>query len=119
MDQILSLLVGPYGKALALMDEYQFLPSQEHFTEFSEEMYEAYYNKKGMPEERLYHLRPGNSKDCNDIFTVSKTEMEEILEASEFIKATMAESPEMEKASDSEKLADFKSQFPFLFPEKN
>ena len=42
MNPFLSLLVGPYGQAFALMDAYQFLPSQENFKEFTEEMYNAY-----------------------------------------------------------------------------
>ena len=42
MNPFLSLLVGPLGQAFALMDEYQFLPSRDNFTEITEEMYNAY-----------------------------------------------------------------------------
>ena len=116
MNPFMSFLVGPYGQAFAIMDEYQFLPSRENFTEFTEEMYNAYFNKMGMPAERLYQMYPGKQYEGHEVLTVSKTEMEEVLKAREFIDATISSNPELKEASDLEKLNYFKSHFPILFP---
>lgn len=116
MTPFLSYLVGPYGQAFAIMDEYQFLPSRENFTEFTEEMYNAYFNKMGMPEERLYQMHPGKQYEGQEMLVVSKTEMVEMLKAREFIDSTLSSHPEMKDASDLEKLNYFKSQFKILFP---
>lgn len=116
MNPFLSFLVGPYGQAFALMDEYQFLPSQENFKEFTEEMYNAYFNKMGMPAERLYQMLPGKQYEGKEVLVMSKTEMKEMLKAREFIESTLSSNPEMQEASDLEKLNYFKSQFTLLFP---
>ena len=116
MNPFLSLLVGPLGQAFALMDEYQFLPSRDNFTEFTEEMYNAYYNKMGMPAERLYQVLPGKQYEGQEVLVVSKTEMEEMLKARKFIESTLSSNPKMKDASDLEKLNYFKSQFTVLFP---
>jgi len=115
MTPFLSLLVGPYGQAFALMDEYQFLPTREDFKEFTEEMYNAYFNKMGMPAERLYQVLPGKQGKGQKVLVVSKTEMEEVLKAREFIETTLSNNPEMKDATDLEKLNYFKSQFSILF----
>ena len=98
------------------MDEYQFLPSKENFKELTEEMYNAYFNKMGMPAERLYQVLPGKQYEGHEVLVVSKTEMKEMLKAREFIDSTLSSNPEMKGASDSEKLNYFKSQFTILFP---
>ena len=98
------------------MDEYQFLPSQENFKEFTEEMYNAYFNKMGMPAERLYQMLPGKQYEGKEVLVMSKTEMKEMLKAREFIESTLSSNPEMQEASDLEKLNYFKSQFTLLFP---
>lgn len=116
MNPFLSFLVGPYGQAFALMDEYQFLPSRENFTEFTEEMYNAYFNKMGMPAERLYQVLPGKQYEGQEVLVISKTEMEEVLKAREFIESSLSCNPEMKDASDLDKLNYFKSQFSILFP---
>lgn len=116
MNPFLSFLVGPYGQAFALMDEYQFLPSRENFTEFTEEMYNAYFNKMGMPAERLYQVLPGKQYEGQEVLVISKTEMEEVLKAREFIESSLSSNPEMKDASDLDKLNYFKSQFSILFP---
>lgn len=116
MNPFMSLLVGPYGQSFALMDEYQFLPSRENFTEFTEEMYNTYFNKMGMPAERLYQIHPGKQYEGQDILVISKTEMEEMLKAREFIDSFLSGIPEMNDASDLEKLNYFKSRFTILFP---
>ena len=77
MTPFLSYLVGPYGQAFAIMDEYQFLPSRVNFTELTEEMYNDYFNKMDMPEERLYQMHPGKQYEGQEVLVVSKTEMEE------------------------------------------
>ena len=116
MNPFLSFLVGPYGQAFALMDEYRFLPSRENFTEFTEDMYNAYFNKMGMPAERLYQMLPGKQYGGQEVLVISKTEMEEMLKAREFIESTLSSNPKMKGASDLEKLNYFKSQFTILFP---
>lgn len=84
--------------------------------EFTEEMYDAYYSKMGMPAERLYQMRPGNNQvEGSEILSISKTEMEEMLKAREFIEKTIAKNPENKNASDLDKLRYFKSLYPFLF----
>ena len=98
------------------MDEYQFLPSRENFTEFTEEMYNAYFNKMGMPAERLYQVLPGKQYEGQEVLVISKTEMEEVLKAREFIESSLSSNPEMKDASDLDKLNYFKSQFSILFP---
>ena len=116
MNPFLSFLVGPYGQAFALMDEYQFLPSRENFKEFTEEMYNAYFNKMGMPAERLYQMLPGKQYEGKEVLVMSKTEVEEMLKARESVESTLSSNQEMKGASDLEKLNYFKSQFAFLFP---
>ena len=116
MNPYLSFLVGPYGQAFSLMDEYQFLPSRENFTEFTEEMYNVYFNKMGMPAERLYQMHPGEQYKGHEILVISKTEVEEVLKARGFIDTDLSSDPKMKDASDLEKLNYFKSQFDFLFP---
>ena len=116
MNPFLSFLVGPYGQAFALMDEYQFLPSQENFKEFTEVMYNAYFNKMGMPAERLYQMLPGKQYEGKEVLVMSKTEVEEMLKAREFVESTLSSNQEMKEASDLEKLNYFKSQFTILFP---
>ena len=116
MNPFLSFLVGPYGQAFALMDEYQFLPSRENFTEFTEDMYNAYFNKMGMPAERLYQMHPGKQYEGQEVLVISKTEMEEMLKARKFIESTLSSNPKMKDASDVEKLNYFKSQFTVFFP---
>lgn len=100
------------------MDEYQFLPSRENFTEFTEEMYNAYFNKMGMPAERLYQMNPGKQYEGHEVLVISKTEMEEMIRAREFIELTLSSNQEMRDASDLEKLNYFKSRFSILFPEQ-
>ena len=115
MNTFLSFLVGPLGAAFQVMDEYQFLPSRENFTEFSESMYEAYFLIHGMPAERMYRMNPGHDTDSKEILTVSKTEMEEFIRAREFLDMVLQDE-KMKNATDIEKLNYFKSQFSFLFP---
>ena len=91
-------------------------PSQENFKEFTEEMYNAYFNKMGMPAERLYQMLPGKQYEGKEVLVMSKTEMKEMLKAREFIESTLSSNPEMQEASDLEKLNYFKSQFTLLFP---
>ena len=116
MNPFASFFFGPYGQAFALMDEYRFLPSPENFTEFSEEMYEAFYRQIGMPAERMYQLRPGPHYTDKEILVVSKTEMHEFLKARQFVDKVTHDVPELEGASDLERLSYFKSKFDFLFP---
>ena len=116
MNPLLSFLVGPYGQAFGLMDEYQFLPTRENFTAFTEEMYNVYFSKMGMPAERLYQMHPGKQYKGREILVISKTEMEEVLKARGFIDMVLSSDPEMKDASDLEKLNYFKSEFDFLFP---
>jgi hypothetical protein len=117
MNPFASFLVGPYGQAFALMDEYQFLPTPECFTEFTEEMYEAYYVHKGMPAERLFQMNTGPQYRGKEILTVSKTEKEEILKARQFVDSVISSNPSLKGASDEECINYFKSRFSFFFPD--
>jgi len=98
------------------MAEYKFIPTRECFTEFTEEMYEAYYNKMGMPAERMFRMNPGLQYKSKEVLTVSKTEMNEILKAKRFVDDVTSKDPSLEGASDEERLNAFMSQFSFLFP---
>ena len=100
------------------MAEYRFLPKPENFKEFTEEMYEAYYNKMGMPAERMFQMNPGQYYKGSEILTVSKTEMEEILKAKLFIDNATLNNQSLKGASDEERLSYFMSQFTFLFPDQ-
>lgn len=117
MNPFVSFILGPYGKAFAMMAEYQFLPTPESFTEFTEEMYEAYYNKMGMPAERMYQMNPGPHYKGFEILTVSKTEMKEILRAKLFVDMVTLNDQSLKGSSDAERLKYFMSQFTFLFPD--
>lgn len=118
MNSIMSLLVGPLGEAFSVIDEYRFLPNPECFTEFTEEMYEAYFNKMGMPAERMYQMNPGAHYKGTEILIVSKTEMGEMLKARRFIDDVIKEETSLEGASDEERLDYFKSIYSFLFPDQ-
>ena len=116
MNPLESFFFGPYGKAFAIMDEYQFLPTPENFTEFSEEMYEDYFHHFGMPAERLYQIHPGpHYHKENEILMASKTEMEEFLKAKAFIDDITLGKPELQGASDMERLNYVKANLDFLF----
>lgn len=119
MNPFASFFFGPYGHAFSVMDEYQFLPSPENFTEFSEEMYEVYFCKMGMPAERMYQLKPGSHYNEKEILTVSKTEMRELVKARAFVDKVTLDVPELEGASDLDRLNYFKAKFDFLFTDKN
>lgn len=85
MNPFLSFLVGPYGAAFGVMDEYRFLPTVNNFMEFSDEMYEAFFIKEGkMPSERLYRMNVKSHSNEKEILVVTKTEMEEFLKAKQF-----------------------------------
>ncbi|MBO4434588.1 MAG: hypothetical protein J5769_03940 [Bacteroidales bacterium] len=118
MNPFLSFFVGPFGAAFSVMDEYLFLPSPENFTEFTEEMYEVYFIKNGMPGERMYQMHPGTSSNPKEILTISKTEMSEMLRAREFVDRMVSHNRKLKNASDLDKLHYFISKFPFLFPKK-
>ena len=118
MNIFTSFLVGPFGEAFSIMAEYRFLPKPENFKEFTEEMYEAYYNKMGMPAERMFQMNPGQYYKGSEILTVSKTEMEEILKAKLFIDNATLNNQSLKGASDEERLSYFMSQFTFLFPDQ-
>ena len=100
------------------MAEYRFLPTRENFTEFTEEMYDAYYNEEGMPAERMFKMKPGRHHKGTEILSVSKTEMEEILKAKLFVDKATLKIKELKGASDEERLDYFMSQFPFLFSDQ-
>ena len=119
MDPFTSFFFGPYCLAFAIMDEYQFLPTPESFTEFTEEMYEEYFEELGMPAERMFQMNPGPQYKGGTILSVSKTEMQEILKAKQFVDDEVMKEPKMKDASDLEKIDYFKSQFTFFFPDKN
>lgn len=119
MDPILSFLVGPYGAAFAVMDEYRFLPSIDSFTELSDEMYEAYLAQEGkMPSERLFLMHVDSNSNEKEALLVTKTEMEEILKAKQFVDRVTIEKEDLKEASDVERLDYFKTMFPMLFPDK-
>lgn len=118
MNPFASFLMGPYGKAFSMMAEYRFLPTRENFTEFTEEMYDAYYNEEGMPAERMFQMKPGRHHNETEILSVSKTEMKEILKAKLFVDKATLKIKELKGASDEERLDYFMSQFPFLFSDQ-
>lgn len=119
MNQFLSFLVGPYGAAFGVMDEYHFLPTANNFMEFSDEMYEAFFIKEGkMPSERLYRMNVKSHSNEKEILVVTKTEMEEFLKAKQFVDHVTLKVDELKNASDSERLDYFKEVFSILFPDK-
>ena len=121
MNPFLSFLVGPYGQAFAIMDEYQFLPTENDFKEFSEEMYERFFAKHGMPSERLFQMIPPSldASKSKDILVVKKSEIKEILSARAFVDDFASNKKELENASDMDRLNAFKSFLPFVFPKSD
>jgi len=119
MNPFLSFLVGPFGAAFAVMNEYRFLPSTDSFTEFSDEMYEAYLIKEGkMPSERLFQMHADSNTNEKEVLVVTKTEMEEFLKARQFVDHITLEKDDLKDASDVDRLDYFMKLFPILFPDK-
>ena len=105
MNPFLSFLVGPFGAAFAVMNEYRFLPSTDSFTEFSDEMYEAYLIKEGkMPSERLFQMHADSNTNEKEVLVVTKTEMEEFLKARQFVDHITLEKDDLKDASDVDRL---------------
>lgn len=101
------------------MDEYRFLPSIDSFIELSDEMYEAYLAQEGkMPSERLFLMHVDSNSNEKEALLVTKTEMEEILKAKQFVDRVTIEKEDLKEASDVERLDYFKTMFPMLFPDK-
>ena len=119
MNPFLSFLVGPFGAAFAVMNEYRFLPSTDSFTEFSDEMYEAYLIKEGkMPSERLFQMHADSNTNEKEVLVVTKTEMEEFLKARQFVDHITLEKDDLKDASDVDRFDYFMKLFPILFPDK-
>ena len=119
MNPFLSFLVGPFGAAFAVMNEYRFLPSTDSFTEFSDEMYEAYLIKEGkMPSERLFQMHADSNTNEKEVLVVTKTEMEEFLKARQFVDHITLEKDDLKDASDVDRLDYFMKLFPILLPDK-
>lgn len=129
MDSILSLLVGPMGKSFRIFKEYGILPKDTNFIEFSEELYENYYEAKGKTSSRLFLLIPmdfsGKEKgeidtiinqyiidNTKELLTVTEAEKMEMLKAVEFVFKTTEDMPH--KASDQERISRFLDLLPMF-----
>lgn len=72
-----------------------------------------------LPAERMYQLKPGSHYNEKEILTVSKTEMRELVKARAFVDKVTLDVPELEGASDLDRLNYFKAKFDFLFTDNN
>jgi hypothetical protein len=129
MDSVLSLLVGPLGQSFRVFKEYGILPKDMNFIEFSDELYENYYNIMGMPSGRLFLLIPidltGREKgeidtlinqyiieNKKELPTVTDIEKREMLKAIELVFKTTKDLPD--HSSDQERIDIFLKKFPMF-----
>lgn len=129
MDSVLSLLVGPLGQSFRVFKEYGILPKDMNFMEFSDELYENYYNIMGMPSGRLFLLIPidltGKEKgeidtlinqyiieNKKELPTVTDIEKREMLKAVELVFKTTKDLPD--HSSDQERIDIFLKNFPMF-----
>lgn len=129
MDSLLSLLVGPLGQSFRIFKEYGILPKDMNFMEFSDELYENYYNIMGMPSGRLFLLIPidltGREKgeidtlinqyiieNKKELPTVTDIEKREMLKAVELVFKTTKDLPD--HSSDQERIDIFLKNFPMF-----
>ena len=129
MDSVLSLLVGPLGQSFRAFKEYGILPKDMNFIEFSDELYENYYNIMGMPSGRLFLLIPidltGKEKGEIDMLinqyiienkkelpTVTDIEKREMLKAVELVFKMTKDLPD--HSSDQERIDIFLKKFPMF-----
>ena len=129
MDSVLSLLVGPLGQSFRVFKEYGILPKDMNFIEFSDELYENYYNIMGMPSGRLFLLIPidltGKEKGEIDMLinqyiienkkelpTVTDIEKREMLKAVELVFKMTKDLPD--HSSDQERIDIFLKKFPMF-----
>ena len=129
MDSVLSLLVGPLGQSFRVFKEYGILPKDMNFIEFSDDLYENYYNIMGMPSGRLFLLIPidltGKEKgeidtlinqyiieNKKELPTVTDIEKREMLKAVELVFKTTKDLPD--HSSDQERIDIFLKNFPMF-----
>ena len=129
MDSVLSLLAGPLGQSFRVFKEYGILPKNLNFIEFSDELYENYYNIMGMPSGRLFLLIPidltGREKgeidtlinqyiieNKKELPTVTDIEKREMLKAVELVFKTTKDLPD--HSSDQERIDIFLKKFPMF-----
>lgn len=129
MDSVLSLLVGPLGQSFRVFKEYGILPKDMNFMEFSDELYENYYNIMGMPSGRLFLLIPidltGKEKgeidtlinqyiieNKKELPTVTDIEKREMLKAVELVFKMTKDLPD--HSSDQERIDIFLKKFPMF-----
>ena len=129
MDSVLSLLVGPLGQSFRVFKEYGILPKDMNFIEFSDELYENYYNIMGMPSGRLFLLIPidltGKEKGEIDMLinqyiienkkelpTVTDIGKREMLKAVELVFKMTKDLPD--HSSDQERIDIFLKKFPMF-----
>lgn len=129
MDSLLSLLVGPLGQSFRIFKEYGILPKDMNFIEFSDELYENYYNIMGMPSGRLFLLIPidltGREKgeidtlinqyiieNKKELPTVTDIEKREMLKAVELVFKMTKDLPD--HSSDQERIDIFLKKFPMF-----
>ena len=129
MDSVLSLLVGPLGQSFRVFKEYGILPKDMNFMEFSDELYENYYDIMGMPSGRLFLLIPidltGREKgeidtlinqyiieNKKELPTVTDIEKREMLKAVELVFKMTKDLPD--HSSDQERIDIFLKKFPMF-----
>ena len=118
MDPMLSLLVGPLCGAFQVIDKFGYLPEEDNFVEFSDEMYESFRRKCGMPDERMFYIQEDKPSAKNkQLEVVSLSEKTALIQAKSFIIHTfMSEIEKHPDWKDKDIIMAFKSSFPFLFP---
>lgn len=129
MDSVLSLLVGPLGQSFRVFRESGILPKDMNFIEFSDELYENYYDIMGMPSGRLFLLIPidltGKEKgeidtlinqyiieNKKELPTVTDIEKREMLKAVELVFKMTKDLPD--HSSDQERIDIFLKKFPMF-----